>query len=121
MSFPITRMRRLRQSPALRSMVRETSLEVNDLVWPLFVCEGKRIREAVTSMPGVFQLSIDELLKDCEAAQKMGVTAVILFGIPRHKDERATGAYAKNGIVQRAVRALKKNLQIGRASCRERV
>jgi porphobilinogen synthase len=103
-------MRRLRQSPALRSMVRETSLEVNDLVWPLFVCEGKRIREAVTSMPGVFQLSIDELLKDCEAAQKMGVTAVILFGIPRHKDERATGAYAKNGIVQRAVRALKKNL-----------
>lgn len=91
-------------------MVRETSLEVNDLVWPLFVCEGKRIRKAVNSMPGVFQLSIDELLKDCEAALKLGVPAVILFGIPRHKDERATGAYAKNGIVQRAVRALKKNL-----------
>src|SRR5689334_8214833 len=109
MSFPITRMRRLRQSPALRSMVRETSLEINDLVWPLFVCEGKRVRKPVTSMPGVFQLSIDELLKDCETAQKLGVPAVILFGIPKRKDERASGAYARNGIVQSAVRALKKS------------
>ncbi len=108
MSFPINRMRRLRQTPALRALVREVSLAVDDLVWPLFVCEGKRVRKAIGSMPGVFQLSVDELLKDCGMARDLGVPAVILFGIPAHKDDRASGAYAKDGIVQRAVRSLKK-------------
>jgi porphobilinogen synthase len=110
MQFPITRLRRLRQSPTLRAMVRETSLEVNDFVLPLFVCEGKRVRKPVTSMPGVFQLSVDELTKTAESAAALGVPAVILFGIPAHKDERASGAYTKNGIVQRAVRELKRRL-----------
>lgn len=91
-------------------MVRETSLEVNDMVLPLFVCEGKRVRKAVNSMPGVFQLSVDELVEEAESAHALGVPAVILFGIPSRKDERATGAYAANGIVQRAVRTLKKEL-----------
>jgi porphobilinogen synthase len=110
MKFPITRLRRLRQSPTLRAMVRETSLEVNDLVLPLFACEGKRVRKPVSSMPGVFQLSVDELTKTAESAASLGVPAVILFGIPARKDERASGAYAKNGIVQRATRELKKRL-----------
>ena len=110
MRFPIVRMRRLRQSPTLRAMVRETSLEVNDLVLPLFVREGNRVRKPVNSMPGVFQLSVDELVKDAASAHKVGVPAVILFGIPSRKDARASGAYARNGIVQRAVRMLKKEL-----------
>lgn len=108
MKFPIVRMRRLRQSPALRAMVRESSLHVTDLVLPLFVCEGKGVRKAVQSMPGVHQLSIDELLKEAEKTCRAGVPAVILFGIPSRKDARGSGAYAKNGIVQKAVRALKK-------------
>ena len=110
MRFPILRMRRLRQTPVLRAMVRQTSLEASDLVLPLFVCEGTRVRKAVSTMPGVFQLSVDGLLKEAEQAHQAGVVAVILFGIPGHKDERASGAYARNGIVQRAVRALKKAL-----------
>ena len=108
--FPSYRPRRLRGSAALRRMVRETRLHADQLVLPLFVRPGRKVRNAVPSMPGVFQFSIDEAVREAAAAHKAGVPAVILFGIPPKKDERASGAYAKNGIVQRAVRQLKREL-----------
>jgi porphobilinogen synthase len=108
--FPATRLRRLRASPALRNLVRETRLAADQLVLPLFVRAGKRLRQPVKSMPGVFQLSPDELVKDAARAFKAGVPAVLLFGIPDKKNEKASGAYAKNGIVQQAVRLLKREL-----------
>ncbi|MEI6084468.1 MAG: porphobilinogen synthase [Verrucomicrobiota bacterium] len=108
MSFPQIRPRRLRQSAALRSLVRETELSVSHLVQPLFVRSGTKIRKPINSMPGQFQLSVDELVREAAAAHKLGVPAVILFGIPDQKDERASGAYGANGIVPKAVRALKK-------------
>jgi len=108
--FPAYRPRRLRGSHAIRRMVRETQLHADQLVLPLFVRPGRKVRNAVPSMPGVFQLSIDEAVREAEAAQKAGVPAVILFGIPSKKDDIASGAYAKNGIVQKAVRQLKKDL-----------
>jgi porphobilinogen synthase len=110
MRFPIYRPRRLRQNPKLRALVRETELSANHLVQPLFVREGSRMRKPISSMPGQFQLSVDELVREAERAAKLGVPAVILFGIPDKKDEKATGAYAANGIVPKAVRALKKAL-----------
>jgi len=110
MRFPIYRPRRLRQSPQLRALVRETELSVGDLVAPLFVREGSRLRKPINSMPGQFQFSVDELVKESERAAKLGVPAVILFGIPDKKDEKASGAHAVNGIVSKAVRALKKEL-----------
>ena len=108
--FPAYRPRRLRGSDAIRRMIRETRLHADQLVLPLFVRAGRKIRDAVPSMPGIFQLSIDEAVREAAAAQKAGVPAVILFGIPSKKDDRASGAYAKNGIVQKAVRQLKKDL-----------
>src|SRR5258706_2770713 len=110
MRFPIYRPRRLRQNPKLRGLVRETELTVGDLVMPLFVREGSRIRKPINSMPGQFQLSVDELVKESGVIAKLGVPAVILFGIPDKKDDKASGAYAANGIVSKAVRALKKEL-----------
>ena len=108
--FPATRLRRLRQSPALRSLVRETQLSASQLVLPFFVRAGRKLRRAINAMPGVFQLSPDELLTDAARAYKAGVPAVLLFGIPDRKDVKASGAYAKNGIVQQAVRLLKREL-----------
>jgi porphobilinogen synthase len=110
MRFPIYRPRRLRQNPKLRALVRETELSVDHLVLPLFVREGRRIRKPVTSMPGQFQFSVDELVREAGRAAQLGVPAVILFGIPDRKDEKASGAYAANGIVPKAIRALKKEL-----------
>ena len=110
MRFPAYRSRRLRQNPQLRALVRETELSVTDLVMPLFVREGKRVRKPISAMPGQFQLSVDELVKESEGIARLGVPAVILFGIPDKKDEKASGAYAPNGIVPKAVRALKKEL-----------
>ena len=110
MRFPIYRPRRLRQNAKLRALVRETELSVTDLVMPLFVREGTRLRKPIRSMPGQFQLSVDELVKEAGRTAKLGVPAVILFGIPDKKDEKASGAYASNGIVPKAVRALKKAL-----------
>lgn len=109
-SFPDYRPRRLRASAALRALVRETELSARQLVLPLFVRSGKKVRQPIGSMPGCFQLSIDELLKECAGAATDGVPAVLLFGIPESKDEKASGAYAANGVVQQAVRALKKEL-----------
>ncbi|HJO54584.1 MAG TPA: porphobilinogen synthase, partial [Verrucomicrobiota bacterium] len=108
--FPSYRPRRLRGSAALRRMMRETRLHADQLVLPLFVRPGRKVRNAVASMPGVFQLSIDEAVREAAAAHKTGVSAVILFGIPPKKDVRASGAYDKNGIVQKAVRQLKRDL-----------
>ena len=110
MQFPIYRPRRLRQSAALRALVRETELNAGDLIQPLFVRSGSRVRKPIGSMPGQFQLSVDEAVKEAEACLKLGVPGVILFGIPDKKDAKASGAYAANGIVPRAVRALKKEL-----------
>jgi porphobilinogen synthase len=108
--FPAYRPRRLRRSPLLRELVRETRLNVGQLVWPLFVRSGRKLRRPIEAMPGVFQLSPDELLREAARAHELGVPAVLLFGIPDHKDARASGAYAANGIVQQAVRLLKKEL-----------
>jgi porphobilinogen synthase len=108
--FPTSRPRRLRQSPALRRLVSETQLNVAQLVLPLFARSGKKLRRAVEAMPGVFQLSPDEILREAASAHQLGVPAVLLFGIPDKKDAKASGAYATNGIVQQTVRLLKKEL-----------
>jgi porphobilinogen synthase len=108
MKFPIYRPRRLRQTPQLRALIRENVVRIDQLVAPLFVREGKKLRRPIDAMPGIFQFSADELVRETREICKSGVNAVLIFGIPDHKDERASGAYAKNGIVQRAVRALKK-------------
>lgn len=110
MQFPVYRPRRLRQNAALRALVRETEVSAAHLVQPLFVRPGKGLRQEIRSMPGQYQLSVDELLREATRAAKAGVPAVILFGIPDKKDAKASGAYAANGIVPTAVRALKKEL-----------
>src|SRR5271165_4648312 len=107
MAFPIHRMRRLRSSESMRALVRETRLESSQFILPLFVCPGEGVRRPISSMPGNFQLSVDELVKECEEARALRIGGVILFGIPATKDERASGAYADNGITQQAVRAVK--------------
>ncbi len=111
MAFPVTRLRRLRQSETLRSLVRETRLTPEAFVYPLFVCPGKGVRKAVGSMPGVFNLSVDEAVKEVREARSLGVLSVILFGLPEHKDEIATGAWAEDGIVQQAARAIKSEVR----------
>lgn len=109
-SFPTFRPRRLRQSAALRRLVCETHLNAAQLVLPLFVRSGRKLRRSITAMPGVFQLSQDEMLRETTRAHSLGVPAVLIFGIPERKDTKASGAYARNGIVQQAVRLLKKEL-----------
>ena len=108
--FPAYRPRRLRQSPAMRQLVRETHLNAGQLVLPLFARSGRKLRHPIAAMPGVFQLSPDELVREAARAHEAGVPAVLIFGIPDRKDARASGAYAANGIVQQAVRLLKKEL-----------
>src|SRR5689334_21125855 len=107
MPFPIHRMRRLRATESLRHLVRETRLEPVQFILPLFACAGEGIRREISSMPGHAQLSVDRIVKECEEAQSLGIGGVILFGIPAIKDEIASGAYADDGIVQQAVRAVK--------------
>ncbi|HEX3717946.1 MAG TPA: porphobilinogen synthase [Verrucomicrobiae bacterium] len=108
--FPAYRPRRLRQSAALRRLVRESSLSADRLVLPLFARAGRKFRQPIGAMPGVFQLSPDEIVREAQTAREAGVLAVLLFGIPDTKDEKASGAYARNGIVQETVRQLKKAL-----------
>ena len=105
----IHRPRRLRRTEALRSMVRETRLVPENLVLPFFVCPGQRVRQEVSSMPGVHNLSVDEVEKEAAEAYKLGVRGIILFGLPESKDETASGAYDENGIVQQAVRAIRRS------------
>jgi porphobilinogen synthase len=109
MEFPITRLRRLRRTESLRNLVRETHLEPGALIYPLFLCPGEGVRREIGSMPGVFNLSVDEAVKEAEAAAALGIGGLLLFGLPESKDEQASGAWDENGIVQRGLRALKQS------------
>ena len=106
MGYPLNRMRRLRRTSQLRNMVRETSLSADDFILPLFIRHGESVRKEVSSMPGVYQLSVDTLVEECDSAYGDGVRAVILFGIPEHKDALGTEAYSDDGIIQRSIRAI---------------
>jgi porphobilinogen synthase len=108
--FPVLRMRRLRRTPALRRLVQEARLEPAQLVWPLFVTHGTGVRREVAAMPGVFQTSVDELVRDAERAARLGLGGIILFGIPAAKDHTGSEAYAEDGIVQQAIRAVKRSV-----------
>ncbi len=110
MAFPVTRLRRLRRTESLRTLVRETRLTPESFVYPMFVCPGEGVRKEVRSMPGVFNLSVDQAVKEAREAHSLGVPSVILFGLPEKKDEVATGAWADDGIVQQAARAMKREL-----------
>src|ERR1700683_1518378 len=109
MNFPATRLRRLRRTEALRSLVRETHLTPGALIYPMFLCPGEGIRKEISSMPGVFNLSIDEAVKEAEACAALEIGGLLLFGLPAEKDEQARGAWADDGVVQTALRAMKKN------------
>ena len=114
-TFPVKRLRRLRYNPLVRDMVRETELSKNDFIYPLFVVPGEKIKKPIKSMPEVFQMSTDVLVEECKEVAALGIPAVILFGIPEHKDERGSEAYDPNGIIQRAIKAIKaevKNLLV---------
>lgn len=106
--FPVQRLRRLRMTPTLRSMVRETVLHVTDLIYPLFVVHGSRVKVEVSSMPGVYNLSVDYIVEEARAARDLNIPAILLFGIPKTKDDMASEAYDPHGIVQQAVKAIKK-------------
>ena len=108
MPFPIHRLRRLRVSERMRNLVRETHLNPSQFVLPLFVCPGEGIKREISSMPHNYQMSIDEIVKECAEVEALGIAGVILFGLPETKDEMATGAYDENGIVQKAIRAIKR-------------
>lgn len=110
-SYPAKRLRRLRYNPLIRDMVRETVLSKNDFIYPLFVVPGDNIKKEIKSMPGVYQLSINNLVKECKEVASLGIPAVILFGIPKHKDEKGSEAYDPEGIIQRAVQAIKSEVK----------
>ena len=107
MNFPVTRMRRLRRTEAMRSLVRETYLQPSQLIYPLFLCPGEGVRKPIGSMPGVFNLSVDEALKEAQECARLGLGGLLLFGLPESKDDLGSGAYADDGIVQRGLRAFK--------------
>jgi porphobilinogen synthase len=109
MNFPVTRLRRLRRTEAMRSLVRETHLHPGAMIYPLFICPGDGVRREIGSMPGVFNLSIDEAVKEAEACATLGIGGLLLFGLPAQKDEQATGAWTDDGVVQTALREFKKN------------
>ena len=110
MPFPVTRLRRLRRTAELRNMVAETRLTPDAFVYPMFVCPGEGVRKEVRSMPGVFNLSVDEAVKEAQQVHSLGVPSIILFGLPDKKDEVATGAWVESGIVQQAARAIKRSV-----------
>ena len=110
MAFPVTRLRRLRQSEQVRGLVRETRLTPEALVYPMFICMGEKVRKEIRSMPGVFNLSVDEAVQEAREVYSLGIPAVMLFGLPAKKDEAATGAWDEKGIVQQAARALKREV-----------
>ena len=106
--FPVTRLRRLRRNSALREMFRETHLHKSDFIYPLFVVEGDGVKNEISSMPGQFQMSVDNVVRECEELQRLGLNSILLFGIPAEKDEVGSGAYDENGVIQKALRAVKK-------------
>jgi porphobilinogen synthase len=108
MSFPIHRPRRIRRTEALRGLVRETRLTTAGFVYPMFVCPGTKVRKEVSSMPGVYQQSLDQIVEECHEVESLGIPAVILFGLPESKDARGTSSLAKTGVVQTAIEAIKK-------------
>ncbi len=107
---PFRRLRRLRMTETIRSMVRETELSVKDFIYPLFVVPGKNVKREVSSMPGVFQMSVDQIVRECAEVRSLGIPAVIFFGIPEEKDEVGSGAYDEHGVVQEALRAVKREV-----------
>ncbi|MCC6341496.1 MAG: porphobilinogen synthase [Bryobacterales bacterium] len=110
MAFPIQRMRRMRRTAELRGMVRETRLGPGDCIYPLFIVPGEEVKREIGAMPGNYQMSIDVAVRECEEIHQLGIGGIILFGIPAVKDEHASGAYAEHGIVQEAVRAIKRGV-----------
>ena len=110
MGFPVVRMRRLRQNENMRRLVRETSLSIDDLIYPLFVRPGKNVKNEIKSMPGNYQMSVDQLIVECRKVRELGIPAVMLFGIPEKKDELGSEAYSDDGIIQKAVRSVKKEV-----------
>jgi porphobilinogen synthase len=110
MPFPAQRLRRLRATESLRNLVRETRVNPQQFILPLFVCPGEGVRREIGSMPSNYQMSIDETVKECEEIRSLGIGGVILFGLPESKDEMASGAYDENGIVQKAIRAIKREV-----------
>ena len=114
MTFPASRLRRLRRTDSLRSLVRETHLSPSALIYPLFLCPGHGVRKEVASMPGVFNFSVDEAVKEAEVCATLGLGGLLLFGLPAEKDEQGSGAYASDGIVQQGLRALKGNRKLDR-------
>ena len=108
--FPQSRLRRLRRTESLRALVRENHVEVRDLVYPLFIIEGSGMKQEITSMPDIFRFSVDQLPKEVEEIAKLGIPAVLLFGIPEHKDEVGSAAYHPEGVTQQAIRAIKKSV-----------
>lgn len=111
MTAEFRRFRKLRHNPIIRNMVRETVLTKNDLIYPLFATHGENIKKPINSMPGVYQMSVDVLVEECREIESLGIPAIILFGIPKHKDERGSEAYDDNGIIQQAIREIKKNVK----------
>ncbi len=107
MSFPTHRMRRIRQNPTLRNLIRETVLNVNDLIYPLFIVPGQGVKKEITALPGNYHLSVDMLKGEIDEISALGINAVLLFGLPEYKDETGSSAYQSDGIVQRAIRAIK--------------
>jgi porphobilinogen synthase len=108
--FPVSRLRRLRMTETFRSMVRETRLGPDDFIFPLFVVPGTNVKKEISSMPGVYQMSVDNIVRECAEVRSLGIPAVLLFGIPPAKDEVGSGAYDKHGVVQSALRAVKKEV-----------
>ena len=108
-NFPVSRLRRLRKTSVLRNMFRETSLSKNDFIYPLFIVEGSNVKKEIGSMPGQFQMSVDSILRECEELENLGIRSILLFGIPDVKDEVGFGAYQANGIIQKALRDIKRN------------
>jgi porphobilinogen synthase len=109
MAFPVTRLRRLRMTEGIRALVRETRLSPEQLIYPLFVCPGEGVKKEISSMPGNYQMSVDGIVEEVRSVKSLGVGGVILFGIPDEKDERASGAYDDQGIVQQAIRAIRRD------------
>ncbi len=107
-NFPVSRLRRLRRTPALRDMFRETRLSKEDFIYPLFVVEGEKIKKEIGSMPDNFQMSVDNILRECEELENLGINSILLFGIPQTKDAVGSGAYDANGVIQKALREIKK-------------